>query len=158
MKKLNKNGFTLVELLAVIVVLAVIMLLAVNAVLPQMNKARKNAFITEAQTFIDAAGTYYQSAMLTGDENFTSAGGCVNVSDLIGPYVEKENKADYSGYVTITIDPSSNEASYKIQLANKQFFLGNEGGTAVALIESAKLKEKIVFAGDKDAGSCPAGS
>jgi len=156
MKKLNKNGFTLVELLAVIVVLAVIMLLAVNAVLPQMNKARKNAFVTEAQTFIDAAGTYYQSAMLTGESGFTSAGGCVNVSALIGPYVEKENKDDYSGYVTIAIDPDTNEASYEIKLANKQFYLGTaEAATEIA---SGDLDEKVVFAGDKDAGSCPAGS
>ena len=39
MKNINNNhGFTLVELLAVIVVLAIVMLVAVQSVLPQMEK------------------------------------------------------------------------------------------------------------------------
>ena len=41
MKKLNKKGFTLVELLAVIVVLAIIMVLTVPSVLSSMNSARQ---------------------------------------------------------------------------------------------------------------------
>ena len=43
MKK--KNGFTLVELLAVIVVLAIIMIIAIPSVLDVMNTARKKAFV-----------------------------------------------------------------------------------------------------------------
>ena len=44
--KLNRNGFTLVELLAVIVILAVLALVAMPNVTRLMNDSRKNAFIT----------------------------------------------------------------------------------------------------------------
>lgn len=135
MKKLNKSGFTLVELLAVIVVLAVIMLLAVNAVIPQMNKARKNAFVTEANAFIDAAGTYYQNAMLTGETGITAAGGCVDVENLIGEYIEKDG-GDYKGSVKIEIDNATNKATYTIWLSNEQYQIVGK--------KSAELNESVV--------------
>ena len=40
----NKKGFTLVELLAVIVVLAIIMIIAIPAVVESMNNAKKGSF------------------------------------------------------------------------------------------------------------------
>ncbi|MEG1892380.1 MAG: type II secretion system protein, partial [Bacilli bacterium] len=75
MKKTNKNinrrinnvrGFTLIELLAVIVVLAVIMLIAVNAVIPQMNNARRQAFAIEANGLVDSAQAFVVTASITG--------------------------------------------------------------------------------------------
>ena len=147
MKKMNKKGFTLVELLAVIVVLAVIMLLAVNAVIPQMNKARKNAFVTEANAFIDAAGTYYQNAMLTGEGGMTAAGGCVNIADLIGPYIEKDSD-DYKGHIDIAIDNATNKATYTISLSNGQYQITDK--------LSKDLNETAVENYESDAASCPA--
>lgn len=136
MKKLNKKGFTLVELLAVIVVLAVIMLLAVNAVIPQMNKARKNAFVTEAQSVIDAASTYYQNAMLTGEnDNITAAGGCVSVEDLKGEYLDKDDD-NFTGSVNISIDASTNVATYTVYLSNGQYQISG--------VESSELDEAAV--------------
>ena len=44
MKKLNKKGFTLVELLAVIVVLAIIMVIAGGAILNTINDTRRKSF------------------------------------------------------------------------------------------------------------------
>ena len=44
-KYFNKKGFTLVELLAVIVVLAIIMLLAIPNVLSVLNVSRRKAFV-----------------------------------------------------------------------------------------------------------------
>lgn len=144
MKKLTKKGFTLVELLAVIVVLAVIMLLAVNAVIPQMNKARKNAFVTEANAFIDAAGTYYQNAMLTGETGITAAGGCVDVAKLIGEYIEKDGD-DYKGRVNIAID-ANNKATYTIWLSNGQYQITGK--------TSAELNEAAVENYTADAAGC----
>ena len=95
MKKLmNKKGFTLVELLAVIVILAVIILVAMNAVIPQMEKARKSAFVTEAETYINGAKAYYTSEVMKGNTPT-----CVNILDLTGAYVEKSG--DYAGRVEI---------------------------------------------------------
>ena len=97
MKK-NQKGFTLVELLAVIVILAVIILIAVNAVLPQMRKARRNSFVDEAINFAKAAETAYVSDSLQG-----AGKTCYNISELKGQYVSK-NDADYSGKVVLTIN------------------------------------------------------
>lgn len=57
MKK--KNGFTLVELLAVIVVLAIIMIIAIPAILDVMNNARKSSFVLYVEKVVGATQTQY---------------------------------------------------------------------------------------------------
>lgn len=57
MKK--KNGFTLVELLAVIVVLAIIMIIAIPSVLDVMNTARKKAFVMYVDKIVTAVQAQY---------------------------------------------------------------------------------------------------
>ena len=48
----NNKGFTLVEILAVVVVLGIVILIATNVVLKQLDKSRKQAFLTDVQQFI----------------------------------------------------------------------------------------------------------
>lgn len=56
MKKLIGNkGFTLVELLAVIVVLAIVMSLAVVAITGVLDNARRATFVSEAKSFLEGA-------------------------------------------------------------------------------------------------------
>lgn len=56
MKKIKDNkGFTLVELLAVIVVLAIVMSLAVVAITGVLDNARKATFVSEAKSFLEGA-------------------------------------------------------------------------------------------------------
>ena len=55
MKKLNKKGFTLIGLLAVIVVLAIVMVIAVTSILNTTGSAAKNSFIQSANTIADFA-------------------------------------------------------------------------------------------------------
>ena len=49
MKKINKKGFTLVELLAVIVILGVLLLIAVPSVNNIINNSRKKAFLSQVK-------------------------------------------------------------------------------------------------------------
>lgn len=51
----NKKGFTLVELLAVIAILAILVIIALPNVINLYNKAKKHAFIVEAQSVIKSA-------------------------------------------------------------------------------------------------------
>ena len=55
---MNKNGFTLVELLAVIVIIAIIALITTPIVLNVVQSSRENAFKDTAHGLVLAAGTY----------------------------------------------------------------------------------------------------
>lgn len=56
MKNLKNNkGFTLVELLAVIVVLAIVMGLAVVGITSVLDSTRKSAMLADAKSFLEAA-------------------------------------------------------------------------------------------------------
>ena len=115
----NKKGFTLVELLAVIVILAVIILIAVNAVLPQMNRARKNSFADEALNYLKAAETkYVEEAMnagsSSGSETYTVS------ADLNGQYVSKSSTSGYKGKVILTIATTGTNAG---NVTNKEVWL-----------------------------------
>ena len=70
----NQKGFTLVELLAVIVILAVLALVAMPNVTKLMDSSRKNAFITEAENFANYAKQSYTQSQITGltDTNSTA--------------------------------------------------------------------------------------
>lgn len=70
MKKLNRKGFTLVELLAVIIILAIVVGITVPAVLTTVSKAKKEAFQTAADTAADWLDRQYQS-FLIGDETIS---------------------------------------------------------------------------------------
>ena len=102
---MNKKGFTLVELLAVIVVLAIVMLIDVQAVLPQMEKARRQAMVLEGQTIIEAAQSYYISEALkaSGDGLPTTNNTykCVKISTLENYGVLNIKSGDTTGYVTV---------------------------------------------------------
>ena len=50
MKKLNKKGFTLVELLAVIVILALLMVVSLSVMGNVQNNAKKTALIIQDNT------------------------------------------------------------------------------------------------------------
>ena len=112
--KLNKKGFTLIELLAVIVILAILILLAMPSVLSIMENARKNAFITEAQSFTKAANTKYAQDVLNDPNSETT---CYSIKQLP---VDKD-LTDYTGSIQIVTDDGTGKVSYKIWLSNKEF-------------------------------------
>jgi type IV pilus assembly protein PilA len=53
--KLNNNGFTLVELLAVIVVLAIIMIIAIPTILDSLDNAKRKSFETYTNRILSLA-------------------------------------------------------------------------------------------------------
>ena len=72
MRKLNRKGFTLVELLAVIVILAIVVGIALTTVLPTLKKSRLEAFRLTPNTAADYLEKQYQLSLI-GEE--TSLGG-----------------------------------------------------------------------------------
>ena len=63
---MKKKGFTLVELLAVIVILAIISLIATPMILGVIEKANKSAAIQSANGIMDAAEKYMIESMVLG--------------------------------------------------------------------------------------------
>ena len=106
MKK-KKKGFTLVELLAVIVILAVLVLLAVPSVLKMMDGAKNNAFKIEAENIAKAAKSAYADDLLNSDTTRSTANGyCYSIAYLqTNGYVDKTFSASHKG--SVLIDESS---------------------------------------------------
>ena len=64
MKKLNRKGFTLVELLAVIVILAIVVGITLVTVLPTLKKSRQEAFVLSAEIAADYLEGQYELSLL----------------------------------------------------------------------------------------------
>lgn len=142
MKKLNRKGFTLVELLAVIVVLAFVMVLAAPSVLSSMNSARQSSFMLYAEKMLNSAQTKYQSDQLIQlmDDTY-----CYNLSELTD-----SKSTQYSGFVMVTRG-SKPDAKYTIQMFDKTYSLGmvvdatiGDKATGVTFEEVERIKAKLV--------------
>lgn len=141
----NKKGFTLVELLAVIVILAVLVLLAVPSVLKLMDTARKNAFTTEAQSFVDGAKLAYAQAAMDGGTQtcfIIAEKGTCSVSAQTTPDTCKANSGvwtyavgdfvdkNFDGYTgSVKIDTAG--SAHKIWVSNGTYSITN--GTSGSL-------------------------
>jgi prepilin-type N-terminal cleavage/methylation domain-containing protein len=101
LKKILK-GFTLVELLAVIVILAIIMVIAIPAVLNTMESARRKTFAE----YVDKVSTLSQKQLaedqMLGNKLFTE---CIVYNVKTG--LELNNTGNYEGWVLI--NPSKND-------------------------------------------------
>jgi len=75
MKKMNKKGFTLVELLAVIVILAILMAIAATNIGPVIDNSRRSSMRTTAQMILDAVQTQLTAnyELYPGTYQFTTA-------------------------------------------------------------------------------------
>ncbi len=150
MKKLNlknKKGFTLVELLAVIVVLAIIILIAMPSVMSAMDKARRNALITEASEITKIATTAYaDDSMGTGITKV-----CYNLKYLSDKGYLDKNLSGYTGQVGVEVD-SNGKVSTKIWLSNGIYKIvtGNADGASPT---GLSVKDNIA-SGDKTENNC----
>lgn len=57
----NRKGFTLVELIAVVVIISILVLLAIVSVTKYVEESRKKTFVEDAKTILSAAKTNYAS-------------------------------------------------------------------------------------------------
>ena len=81
----NNKGFTLVELLAVIVVLAIVMGLAAVAITNVLENTRKAAMVSDAKSFLDGAHSLVNSSDLNtmiGGTNATNYAPSCNAAEI----------------------------------------------------------------------------
>ncbi len=94
----NKRGFTLVEILAVLVVLAIIVLLALNKIKGSMKKTNEKTYIANAQVFIKAVNDAASTSRLTG--KFED--GFYPVSTIFSQGVDISGTKPTKGYINIS--------------------------------------------------------
>jgi type IV pilus assembly protein PilA len=100
MLKANKKGFTLVELLAVIVILAVILAIAVPSISSMMNNAKKSSFEDNVKLIIrgvDYKVLEAQASNTTGPQ----ASAATDVKSTLSSY--GANPADYASFYIIAV-------------------------------------------------------
>ncbi len=118
--KLNKKGFTLVELLAVIVVLAIIIVIAAPKVLEAMNSATKKAFQMEGQAILTKAMELYMADDLLGAGSTTK---CYTLSSL-----GITTTGNYKGYVIVygsSLIGNQNTSAYYLYLTDNTYQYNN---------------------------------
>lgn len=125
MKK--KNGFTLVELLAVIVILAVVMLIGVTVIGPIMARSQKGALGTEGLDIINAAQLAFQTEQLSGGNIKNNSNVCFDLEWLKKHnYYSKGSDEGYTGSVLATYDTNTGSYDYAFWIGNETYMYENE--------------------------------
>lgn len=98
----NKKGFTLVELLAVIVILGVLLMIAVPAVQNVIKKTKNNATQKQAELFIDAAKKMAIIDEATNDKviyKLSDLDSSVDTNRFTGMVVALKENGSYKYYI-----------------------------------------------------------
>ena len=118
MKRLNKKGFTLVELLAVIVVLALLMIVAARAIGNTMTESKERAIKAEAKKLVDQTYEDIQLYLVNGTDTITykKTGSTATIAGSINQTSSKTIELQDSSYhMVITIPANAtNAGSYCI--------------------------------------------
>ncbi len=125
--KSNNKGFTLVELLAVIVILAVVMTMAVTAVGPLMARARKGALGEEGLQLIESAKTALQLEQMKATSKIKATSTvCFSLSYLNkGNYYDKGSSEGYTGSVLVKYVASTKSYQYYFWISNGTYKFEN---------------------------------
>ena len=130
LKKFFK-GFTLVELLAVIVILAIIMIIAIPSVLNSMRIAKKKTFVEFAQKVINAGEKKYVEGTSFGTLASIGVGNYYfSLDDL-----DLGSTGNYKGFFVIYID--NNGLTYYVMIWDDEYAVSkervNEDGNSVTV-------------------------
>ncbi|MBO5138233.1 MAG: type II secretion system protein [Bacilli bacterium] len=164
MKRLNNNGFTLVELLATVSIMAILMIIAVPNILNTVDKNKRNTYIEDARKLVLLAEHKFQFMTDHKPEiTDTKASKCVGIifNNLVkeseinkgpegGDYntisTTSTNPGSYS-YVIISYDEVNKKYSYAVQLVETyKTKSGTTSQRGISLIKDSSdlIKENVV--------------
>lgn len=134
----NKKGFTLVELLAVIVILGVLLMIAVPAVQNVIKKTKNNATQKQAELFIDAAKKMAIIDEATSDMviyKLRDLDSSVDTNRFTGMVVALKENGSYKYYI------------YLNDSVNKKT-IGNNNNGIFEFASEDKINEKVTDGGN----------
>lgn len=97
---MKKNGFTLVELLGVIVILAILLVVSVPIILNVVNNSKKNLYINDVKTIVEEIEYIYENSMVEDTDVYKLYDFSQSDSDQIRALTFKGNKPS-SGTIQI---------------------------------------------------------
>lgn len=119
---INKKGFTVVEILVVVVILAVVGLVIMLSIIPQIEQNAKDSFINDMKLYLQTSTKKITDDKIDG-EDFTSK--CISISDLNKTDIGVVDKNNYAGYIITSLDPEDKTVIYNIAITNKKFYSYN---------------------------------
>ena len=127
---MNKKGFTLVELLAVIVILAILMVSAGAGVMSTMNNSKINTFKNEALQAVNSAEDMYSDISMVSDisvkylktsEEGDYQGMCVSLVGLVNNGFLKKDISTYGGMILLEVPYDGGATKYEVWMHNGQY-------------------------------------
>lgn len=105
----NNKGFTLVELIATIVVLSLVMSIATYSVVTIINKSNEKDYQLFIKNIHDGAESYYNECKyMNKDMDICNSDYTVSLGDLVNYGFIKGNSKDSNGYDTL-VNPKDKE-------------------------------------------------
>ena len=123
MKKNNNKGFTLVELIVVLVILAILAAILVPALLGYIDKARNGQYLEEAHSIYTATQAYATEQYAKAP---TAAVDMSKVNDYIDPIIEPTKDAS----VSVGWGSGNDKATHTIKTMKVSFT--SQNGTSVS--------------------------
>ena len=118
MKKLNKKGFTLAELLIVVAIIAVLVAISIPIFTAQLNKAKYSADEANARSIYSEMVADYLANGGNQSTNFTVSGNVAVSDDKVKITVQYPDKStnvyNFSGIVAVTFTRGSASSYPKV--------------------------------------------
>ena len=142
---MNKKGFTLVELLAVITLIAILSGIAVPNVISSINNSKKNTFLLDAKRMVSKAE--YLISSRSEDRNLVKSGETVQYSfEQLNEKGEFQTDADgqpfnLNSFVKVT--KNGNNYSYCICAMGKKRIISKNGTNDCSSLNNCILSEEL---------------
>ena len=127
---MNRKGFTLVELLAVIALVAILSSIAIPNIISTVNNSKKNTFLMDAKRMVSKAE--YLLALNKTDRNAAASGGKIYSFTALNEKGEFQKDADdgeFSGNTYVKVTKSGSSYVYCICVEGSKRNISNNNVT-----------------------------